>query len=144
MNAWMWLAMGIALAGIELFADTSFYLLFAAAAALLIAAALSTGIPLIEPAQWTVFGVLAIVLLVFYRKKLHQRVMEKATTESAEANVDRHVTLKAALGPGETTRIDIRGSQWWIKNITNRRIGAGAQAVVLGRENLTLQVGPED
>ena len=75
MTWWAWIVGGAILLGAELaFVSAQFYLVFLGGAAILVGLASALLYPLAPWAQWALFGVLALVLMVTFRSRLYARL----------------------------------------------------------------------
>jgi membrane protein implicated in regulation of membrane protease activity len=140
MQWWAWIAVGAILLGSELaFVDAQFYLVFVGAAALVVGF-----LGLAEPVlphwlQWVIFAVLALVSMVGFRRRIYER-MRRNLPIMGIGPAGEAVTLEAPLAPGETGRIEYRGSSWSAINCGRSVIAAGARARIERVDGLTLVV----
>ena len=140
MTWWSWMILGAILLGVELFAvDAQFYLVFLGVSAFLVGLAAMFGIVLPEWGQWMAFASLALILFFTFRKSLYAKIRGGAvgfneTLEGKSVNVD------ADLAPGAETRLDYRGTKWTAENVGSVPISAGARAIVVEVDGLTLRI----
>jgi inner membrane protein len=143
MQWWAWIAIGTILLGSELaFVDAQFYLVFVGAAALIVGF-LSSGSLL--PAvwlQWLVFALIAAVSMVFFRRRIYERLRRNLPAMKS-GPAGEIVTFPSELPPGETCRIEFRGSSWSVINSGKSAIAAGARARIDRVDGLTLVVHGE-
>jgi len=138
---WGWIVVGTVLLGAELLVPTDFYLVFIGVSALLVGlgAFLAPGLP--DWGEWALFGVLAIVLLVFFRRWLRDRFPgSRAQRRLDEALVGEIGVLQETLAPGAVGRLHLRGSPWSARNVGTTPLEAGSRARVQRVEGLTLHV----
>jgi inner membrane protein len=141
MQWWAWIAVGTILLGSELTAVVSaqFYLVFLGAAALLVGFVALLGAHLADWLQWVLFAVLATLSMVGLRRRVYQRMHhEVGSLKTVPAG--ETVILPADLPPGDTLRLEYRGSSWSAKNAGRSVIAAGARARIERIEGLTLIV----
>jgi len=140
MQWWAWIAVGAVLLGSELtFVDAQFYLVFVGAAALIVGFSSLADPALALWLQWVIFAVLAVVSMVGFRRRIYERMRRKLPIMRS-GPAGEVVTLEAALLPGETCRIEYRGSSWSAINCGASVIPAGARARIERVEGLTLVV----
>lgn len=140
---WGWIVGGAILLGAELaFVNAQFYLVFIGSAAILVGLATELVYPLEPWAQWAVFGVLAVVLMVAFRSRLYARVRGHAASVQP-GPVGGVMTLPVPLAPGESCRAEHGGSFWTVCNDSDRPIPSGGSARIESVQGLTLLVRPK-
>ena len=78
MDWWAWIAIGAVLLGSELaFIDAQFYLVFVGASALVVGFLELTGLLPLLWMQWAVFGVLAVVSVMVFRRRIYSKLRRK-------------------------------------------------------------------
>lgn len=141
MQWWGWLILGVGLLGVEMFViDAQFYLVFLGAAAVLVGLIGLAGIDLLEWAQWLLFAAFAIVTMLTFRKRLYALVRNRSGHVQERLTLGDRVIVPQRLEPGQTCRVDYRGSSWTARNVDQRVIEAGAEAVISQVDDLTLKV----
>jgi membrane protein implicated in regulation of membrane protease activity len=140
---WGWIIAGAILLGAELaVVDAQFYLVLVGAAAILVGL-LALGVPALGPAaQWGAFGVLGIVLMLGFRARIYG-YLRGHPPEVATGPAGGHLTLPAALAPGDSCQVEFRGSFWTVRNDGDAAIPAGGHARVTRVHGLTLSVRSE-
>ena len=139
---WGWIILGLMLLGSELLViDAGFYLVFIGIAAAItgLVALADLGLELWH--QWMLFSVLALVLMVLFRKKLYAK-LRGAGVGYETGPAGEIVTLEQALEPGQTGRMNYRGTDWTIVNESDRPIGAGQRARIGAVDGLKLKIEP--
>jgi membrane protein implicated in regulation of membrane protease activity len=140
MQWWAWVTIGAVLLGSELtLVNADFYLVFVGGAALVVGVADLAGLHLADWLQWLAFIVLAVVSLVAFRRRVYERLRPSLPTVKCGPEGDT-VVLPASLPPGETTRLEFRGSTWSAVNGGRSVIEAGARARIERVDGLTLVV----
>ena len=143
MSHWAWFAFAIALAAGEITIDGSFYLVLMAIAAAGVGALDWAGLDLPAGAEWVLFAVGSVLLLVGCRKTLYERVHGGiAQGEEPHWMVGRTLTAEEAVEPGRTGRVKAAGSGWSVRNVGDGPIAAGAQMRVEKMDGVTLEVSP--
>lgn len=143
MNWWGWVIGGAILLGAELtLISAEFYLVVVGAAAI-VTGVLCLSIPgLVEWAQWALFAILSLALLIGFRARLYARLMGHAPGVKT-GPVGGVLNLPRSLAPGETCQVEHAGSHWTARNASDAAIAAGAPVRVTGVQGLTLQIRPE-
>ena len=139
LTALHWFAIAALLAVLELMTGT-LYLIFVAAAALLVSALNWLGPDLAWETDLVLFFLLSTALLLFGHFVVKPRMREEAAVglnEPAHALVGRRVRALADFSTGEG-RVQLGDSQW--RAITDDHIEAGEELVVIGVEGSTLRV----
>ncbi len=140
MQWWAWIAVGAVLLGSELaFVDAQFYLVFVGSAALLVGFLNLAGIVPPDWAQWALFAVLAGGSMVAFRRRIYER-MRRNLPHLRGGPAGELVVLTEPLKPGDTCRIEFRGSSWNAINGGQAAIAAGARARIERVDGLTLVV----
>ena len=138
---WGWLVLGIGLRGAEMFViDAQFYLVFLGVAATVVGLLGLAGITLPVWLQWLVFAALAIVATVAFRKRLYAKLRGHGGIVQERITVGDKVVVPVRLEPGQTCRVDYRGSSWAARNVDQRPIEAGAEAPISRVDDLTLHL----
>jgi inner membrane protein len=140
---WSWCILGTVLLGMELFAvDAQFYLVFAGLAAIIVGLFGLAGLNLPEWAEWLSFAVLSIATMFTVRRQIYQKLMSKASLGKISTDLHQHVVVSQELPPGQSCRIEYRGSGWTALNVGERPIAAGGAARIDSIDGVTLHVRP--
>ena len=138
---WGWLVLGIGLLGVEMFVvDAQFYLVFIGVAAALVGLLALAGLDLPQWAQWLAFAALALVTMVAFRKRVYAVVRGRTGHVEAPVTTGDRVRVAMRLEPGQSGRVDYRGSSWAARNVDDRAIEAGAEALISHVDGLTLHL----
>lgn len=141
---WAWLVLGIGLLGVEMFViDAQFYLVFIGLSAAVVGLLGLAGIQLPEWVQWLVFSGLAIVAMLTFRRRLYEMTRGRIGVVDERLTVGDRVVIPARLEPGQSGRVDYRGSSWTARNTGSQAIEAGREAVIAAVDGLTLHVKAE-
>lgn len=129
---WGWMIIGALLLGSELLGvEAAFYLVFIGIAAFVTGLVELAGADLEPWMQWILFSVIAVVLTVFFRKKLYAKLRGQGVGyETGPAG--EVVTVEQALEPGQSGRMAYRGTDWTIVNDSDQAFAPG-QRVRIGR-----------
>lgn len=138
---WGWMIIGALLLGAELLGvDAAFYLVFIGFAAVLTGLLELAGVEMDAWVQFVVFSVIAIVLMVLFRKKLYAKLRGSGVGyETGPAG--ETVRVAEALKPGESGRIAYRGTDWTIVNDSEEAFEAGQKVEIKRVDGLTLKLG---
>jgi membrane protein implicated in regulation of membrane protease activity len=140
MQWWAWVAVGAILLISELaFVDAQFYLVFVGTAALTAGLLDLAGLLPSAWSQWLVFTILAVASMFGFRRRIYERMRARLPTMAA-GPAGETVTLAESLAPGETARIEYRGSSWSAVNAGDSLIAAGGRARIERVDGLTLMV----
>jgi len=137
---WGWIILGAILLGSELMVvDAGFYLVFIG-----IAAAITGLVELseagLEPwVQWILFSVIALILMVLFRKKLYAKLRGSGIGYET-GPTGEIVTLKQSLQPGEKGRLTYRGTDWTVINDSDQALELGQQVRISSVDGLTLRL----
>jgi membrane protein implicated in regulation of membrane protease activity len=140
MEWWAWIAVGAILLGSELaFVNAQFYLVFVGASAFVVGLLQLAGLAMAVWLQWLIFAVLAVTSMLTFRRRIYER-MRRTLPAMKGGPAGELVTLPTALPPGETCRLEYRGSSWTAINGGKAGIAAGSQARIQRVDGLTLVV----
>lgn len=138
---WGWLVIGISLLGVEMFViDAQFYLVFLGASAVIVGLLGLSGMALPEWSQWLVFAALSIVAMVTFRRRIYALVKKRSGHVEQRLTLGDRVVVPVRLEPGETCRVEYRGSSWTARNIDELAIEAGREALIAQVDGLTLHL----
>ena len=138
---WGWLIVGAALLGAEMFViDAQFYLVFLGSAALVVGLAGLAGLTSPEWAQWLAFAVLSVVSMLAFRRRLYAMLRRSGGSIDERVTPGERIRLSAALAPGETGRVDYRGTSWNARNTGDAAIAPGDEAEIVEIDRLTWRV----
>lgn len=144
MQWWAWIVVGAVLLGAEMFfIDAQFYLVFVGAAALVVGAGTLAVPGLSVWIQWVAFLGLAVFAMLTFRRRIFERVRRGLPAVRGGPTGDS-VVLAQALPPGESCRIEYRGTTWNAVNGGRAGIAAGGRARIARVEGLTLVLHGED
>jgi membrane protein implicated in regulation of membrane protease activity len=140
MEWWAWIAVGAILLGSELaFVDAQFYLVFVGLSAFVVGLAQLAGAGLADWLQWLIFAALAATSMFTFRRRIYERLRRNLPAMKS-GPAGEIVTLPTELPPGESCRLEYRGSSWSAINGGKAVIAAGAKARIERVDGLTLVV----
>ena len=141
---WAWLVLGIGLLGVEMFViDAQFYLVFIGLSAAVVGLLGLAGIQLPEWTQWLIFSGLAIVAMLAFRPPLFEMLRGGVGQVDERLTVGDSVVIVSRLEPGQSQRVEYRGTTWTARNTGSRAIEAGREAVIAHVDGLILHVTAE-
>lgn len=139
MPGWGWLVIGVLLFSVEMFLiDAQFYLVFLGAAALVVGLLGWFGLPLSVSGQWLLFAVLSLAAMLTFRKRLYERLRKPQDTVPDALTVGDRVQLPEALAPGQSCRVEYRGTSWTARNIGSMTLSG--EVIIAKIDGLTLLV----
>ena len=125
------------------FVNAQFYLVFVGASALVVGILALAGAATADWLQWLIFAALAVTSLFTFRGRVYER-MRRTLPVMRSGPAGEIVTLPLELPPGETCRLEYRGSSWSAINAGEAVIAAGMRARVERVDGLTLVVRGEN
>jgi len=141
---WAWVVLGIGLLAVEmLLIDAQFYLVFIGLSAALVGLLGLFGVELPDWMQWIVFSALSITAMVTFRRRIYEFVRGRGGQVEERLTVGDRVLVSARLEPGQSGRVEYRGSSWSARNTGDGPIEAGHEAVIDRVDGLTLHVKAE-
>jgi membrane protein implicated in regulation of membrane protease activity len=142
MNWWLWLAGGLALVVAELVTPSGFFIIFFGLAALTVGVLATLEILTAGWAQWLVFTALSVAYLMVFRGRFQAR-FEMPPPPNVDSLVGGLAVVQERLLPGVVGRVEVRGSTWSARNVSDVMLDAGQRARVASVDGLTLAVIPE-
>src|SRR5258708_3689523 len=140
MQWWAWIAVGAILLGSEMaFVDAQFYLVFVGASAFVVGLLGLSGLEVSAWAQWLTFAILSLSSMLTFRRRIYEKLRRSLPGVKSGPAGDT-LTLPAALPPGESCRVEYRGSSWSALNGGTAEIAAGARVRIDRVDGLTLVV----
>jgi len=142
---WGWITIGALMLAAELaFVDAEFYLVFLGVSALLIGGLELSGLMLPTWVQWILFAVVSVGTVVLFRQRVYVLVRPPPEGE-VQQGVDGDVAIAtAAIAPGDSGAVELRGSTWTAFNEGETTIPDGGRCIVTTSKSLTLRVRSAD
>ena len=140
MEWWVWASLGIALLVGEIILPGSLFLLFFGVGALIVAAMVSAGWIASQAVQALWFSALSVGFLVLFRKKLSKLFETDPSPMELGELVGEIGMTQSELAAGGMGSIELRGTIWSAKNISNEIIPAKSRCKVEKAEGLTVLV----
>src|SRR6185503_3922314 len=108
---WAWMVLGIGLLGVEMFLiDAQFYLVFIGLSAAIVGLLGLFGVDLPNWAQWVAAALLAVLAVFALRKRVYELVRGSAGHVEERLTVGDRVAVPVRLEPGQSGRVEYRGS----------------------------------
>jgi membrane protein implicated in regulation of membrane protease activity len=140
---WIWTALGLVLAGIELFTPGGFFVMFFGVGAL--AAGLVVAIVEIAPAwQWLLFTAVSVTSLLAFRRPLVDYMRAGAATRAPVDALTSEIALAAEdIAPQAVGQAELRGSAWSARNTGTVLIAKGQRCRIDRVDGLVLWIRAE-
>jgi inner membrane protein len=140
---WHWFVFGLLLMLGELATPGGFYIIFFGIGAMLVG--LLSAMELAGPSwvQWLLFSLISVGSLLLFRSRLLRWMQINPQRPQVDALVDEIGTASTTLEPGDVGKVELRGSSWSARNVSQTAIARGARCRVIGVDGLMLKVAPE-
>jgi membrane protein implicated in regulation of membrane protease activity len=140
---WHWLVLGLILALGEAVTPGGFFLIFFGVAAVVVG--LLAGLNAAGPAwmQLLLFSALAVGSLMLFRGRLLRWMQVDPQRPVVDALVGEIATTSTELAPGGIGKVELRGSSWSARNVSDRALPPGARCRVVRVDGLLVNVAPE-
>ena len=140
---WLWAALGLVLAGMELFAPGGFFVMFFGVGALVTGLAVRLT-DLDATWQWLLFTAVSLFSLLVFRKRLLARVRGRSqTTAPVDALTSEFAVALEEMAPGAMGQVELRGSGWKARNIGVHPVAIGQRCRVDRVDGLMLWIRAE-
>lgn len=144
MEWWHWLVLGLVLVALEMAAAGGFYVIFFGVAALIVAALAFGGVTESLGLELLLFSVFSVSSLLLFRKPIMRRLYKATPQADLDAIVGEVGTAAEDLDAGKVGRVEVRGAVWTARNTSGGTLRRGERCVVVGRNELTLFIKPEE
>ena len=138
MSWWGWLVIGAILLISEMIVSTDFYLVFFAAAAVILGLLGLSGVSIPDSAQWLLFASLSIGTLVLFRAGLRRKI--KTREHDVDKLEDEIAVATEPIAAGATGQAELRGSTWSARNTGEMNIHVGDRCRVERVDGLVLSI----
>lgn len=125
MEWWLWAALGLVLAGMELFAPGGFFIMFFGVGALATALTVAL-VDLSAVWQWLLFTAVSVISLMVFRRRLLDRMRARSRYAPVDSLMNEMAVAIEDIEPGAMGQVELRGSGWKAKNV-------GATPVITGQ-----------
>jgi membrane protein implicated in regulation of membrane protease activity len=142
MSWWIWVALGLVLAAIELATPGGIFIIFFGIAALAVGALTLAGLVTSTWVQWLLFPIIALVAVRLFRQPLLGR-LGMGESNAVDTLVGEVATPSTDIPPGGHGRAEMRGSTWNVRNVATVPIAAGQRCRVVTVQGLVLDIRPE-
>jgi membrane protein implicated in regulation of membrane protease activity len=142
MTPWMWIALGLLLAALELATPGGFFFVFFGVSALVVGLGQWVGLLTPEWAQWSAFTVIALLALSIFRKPLLKWV-QPPDRPAVDSLVGGPAVALDALPAGGRGKAEVRGAVWNARNVAQRAVAAHERCRVVAVNGLELDIQPE-
>ena len=142
MTPWMWIALGLLLAALELATPGGFFIIFFGVSAVLVGLGQLVGLFTPAWSQWSAFTVIALAALAVFRKPLLKWV-QPADLPAVDSLVGGPAVALDALPAGGRGKAEVRGAVWNARNVADRALAAHERCRVVAVNGLELDIQPE-
>jgi inner membrane protein len=142
MTWWIWVALGLVLAAIELATPGGLFIIFFGIAALAVGALTLTGLVATTWVQWLLFPVIALVAVRLFRQPLLGRLRLRDDAD-VDSLIGELAVPSSDVAPGGHGRAEMRGTTWNVRNVAAAPIAAGQRCRVVMVQGLVLDIRPE-
>ena len=139
---WVWIALGVILAAIEVMTP-GLFLVFFAIGALTVGALTVAGAVTAAWLQWLLFPVIAVVTLRLFRRPLMGRLQQSEGADRVDSLIGELATPAADIPAGGHGRAELRGSSWNVRNVATVPLSGGQRCRVVSVDGLMLDIRPE-
>ena len=139
---WYWVALGLALAALELATPGGFVAIFFAVGALAVGVLELAGVAERDWVQWVMFPAIALASLAVFRRPLLRR-MRGRDPDAVDSLIGEIAVPSEAIEPGGHGRADLRGTTWSARNIDPSPLARGQRCRVVAVRGLQLDLRPE-
>jgi len=141
---WTWSIAGLILLSLEMVLPAGFFLFFFGVGAILtglvIALAGVLNFELASWIPWALFSLFSVVCLISLRAKARVFLARKSVPRAAEFIGETCTVLREAIAARGKGIVELRGTQWQAKNMTDSILAIGAQVKVTAVSGLTVEV----
>jgi len=140
---WIWILLGLALVLFEIAAPGGFYFIFFGVGALAVGLLVAVDVGGPVWVQVLTFSLLSLLSLALFRARLLGALQSKTPKGEVDSLVSEIGQAMDDLAPGAVGKVELRGSAWSARNVSETVLSRGSRCVVLRVDGLMLQVGPE-
>lgn len=140
---WHWLVLGLLLVLFELATPGGFYIVFFGVGALVVGLLAAAGIGGPVWVQILLFAVISVTTLLMFRSRVLKWMQIDPQLPAVDQLVGEIGVVLTAMAPGDIGKVELRGSAWSARNVSEGVLGAGTRSRVVRVDGLTLMVGPE-
>ncbi len=139
---WGWIVVGVVLLAAELtVVDAEFYLVFLGISALAVGLLEIAGVDAPMWAEWASFGVLAAGSMVFFRRRVYDK-LRASPSDPQHALIGEIAVIRGTIAAGAQGEAELRGTSWTVHNTSAGPLEAGARAEVVAAHGVVLDVRP--
>jgi membrane protein implicated in regulation of membrane protease activity len=140
---WHWMVFGLILTAGELVTPGGFYIIFFGLGALAVGLLSLGDVVTSIWVQVLLFSVLSVGSLLLFRARLLHWLQIDPQQPPVDALIGEVGVANAPLPPGGIGKVELRGSLWSARNVSDRTLEIGARCRVVRVDGLMLLVGPE-
>lgn len=140
MTWWLWVILGFALMGLELFTPVGFYFLFFGVGALVVGILVGLGLAGPTWMEWLLFSIVSVLSLAVFRGPLLARTRARGSAPVIDGLVGEIAVPVEDLAPGAVGKVELRGTTWTAHNDGPVPLAHGQRCRVTRVDGLTLGI----
>ena len=140
MTWWVWMALAVVLAALELASPGGFVVIFFAVAAALVGLLDLLGIVQSQTLEWVLFSVFAVVALAVFRNPLLRRIRSRELPDTVDKLTSETAVAATDMAPGAYGQAELRGSLWKAHNVDHAPVSIGQRCRVVAVDGLMLDI----
>ena len=140
---WHWLVLGLLLVLFELATPGGFYIVFFGLGAVLVGILAAGGWAGPVWVQILLFAVISVTTLLLFRSRVLKWMQLDPQRPAVDELVGQISIVLTAMAPGDVGKVELRGSAWNARNVSDGVLSAGTRSRVMRVDGLMLMVGPE-
>lgn len=140
---WHWFVLGLLLVLAELVTPGGFYIVFFGLGAMAVGLLAAAGWAGPEWVQILMFAVISVATLLMFRSRVLTWMQISPQAPPVDELIGEVGSVIIAMSPGGIGKVELRGSAWSARNISDTVLGTGGRVRVLRVDGLMLMVGPE-
>ena len=140
MTWWMWIALAVVLAVLELATPGGFVVIFFAVAAASVGLLDLLGFVQSQAVEWILFSVVAVLALLVFRDPLLRRIRKHERPDSVDIITGETAIAATDMAPGAYGQAELRGSIWKAHNVDQTSVASGQRCRVVAVDGLMLDI----
>ena len=143
MTWWLWIVLGLLLAGVELATPGGFFIIFFGIAALIVGLLDLAGLAAAPWLQWLLFPAISLLALRLFRQPLMNAMGLRDGPDDVDTLVGQVAVPASDIAAGGHGRAELRGTIWQARNVGDTGLSAGQRCRVVAVQGLMLDLRSE-